>query len=207
MTIRRRLTLAAAIAVAIAVIGSSLIAYNVVRDDLYSQIDSTLRQRVTTVQAIVTRFDGQPPSSLPVLPQPAFGADIETQIVGADGSIVAATGTTPLPVTRQTVAAASGGQGVHLQNATSGGTHLRIVTAPLGNGFAVEAARSLSETDNTLSRLRTALLLIGAAGIAVATLAGALIARTALRPVGRLTTTAEKVAQTHDLSERLTVQR
>jgi two-component system, OmpR family, sensor histidine kinase MprB len=34
-----------------------------------------------------------------------------------------------------------------------------------------------------------------------------LIARTALRPVGRLTTTAEKVAQTHDLSERLTVQR
>ena len=75
MTIRRRLTLAAAIAVAIAVIASSLIAYNVVRDDLYSQIDSTLRQRVTTVQAIVTRFDGQPPSSLPVLPQPAFGAD------------------------------------------------------------------------------------------------------------------------------------
>jgi two-component system sensor histidine kinase MprB len=209
MTIRQRLTLAAAIAVAIAVIASSLVAYNVVRDNLYSQVDTALQQRVNVVQTVVTRFDGQPPTSLPVLPEPAFGADVETQIVSADGSIVtaAAGGTGGLPVTKQAVAAASGSPGVHLQSLTVRGTHLRIVTAPLSNGFAIEAARSLSETDTTLSRLRTALLLIAAAGIAAATLAGAVIARTALLPVRRLTTTAEKVAQTHDLSERLTVQR
>jgi two-component system sensor histidine kinase MprB len=209
VTIRQRLTLAAAIAVAIAVIASSLIAYTVVRADLYGQIDTALKQRVKVVQTVVTRFDGQPPTSLPVLPEPAFGADVETQIVGADGSIVTAGagGAADLPVTRQALTAAGGSPGVHLQSSTVRGTHLRIVTAPLSKGFAVEAARSLSETDTTLSRLRTALLLIAAAGIAAATLAGAVIARTALLPIRRLTTTAEKVAQTHDLSERLTVNR
>jgi two-component system sensor histidine kinase MprB len=207
MTIRRRLTLAAAVAVAIAVIASSLIAYNVVRRDLYSQVDTTLRQRVSAVQRIATRFHGQPPLSFPSPPPPAFGADVETQIVKADGSTAGSAGKAALPVTAEAIAAAKGRRSVDFSTTTAHGTQLRIVTAPLSHGFAVEAARSLSETDNTLSHLRTTLLLISLAGIAAATLTGAVIARTALLPVRRLTSTAEQVADTHDLSERLTVDR
>jgi two-component system sensor histidine kinase MprB len=207
MTIRRRLTLAAAVAVAIAVIASSLIAYNVVRRDLYGQVDITLRQRVSAVQRIATRFHGQPPPSFPSPPPPAFGADVETEIVKADGSAAGSAGKAVLPVTAEAIAAAKGRRSVDFSTTTAHGTQLRIVTAPLSHGFAVEAARSLSETDKTLSHLRTTLLLISLAGIAAATFTGAVIARTALLPVRRLTSTAEQVADTHDLSERLTVDR
>jgi two-component system sensor histidine kinase MprB len=207
MSIRQRLTLAAAVAVAIAVIASSLIAYSVVRDDVYSQVDANLRQRASAIQRIAARFHGQPPVTLPSPPQPAFSVDVEAQIVAADGSTTGSGGKTVLPVTAQAVAAANGRHSIDFSSATVNGTHLRIVTAPLAHGLAVEAARSLSETDNTLSHLRTALLLISLAGIAAATLAGTVIARTALLPVRRLTTTAEQVAATQDLSERLTVHR
>ncbi len=207
MTIRRRLTLAAAVAVAIAVIASSLIAYNVVRRDLYGQVDTNLRQRVAAVQRIAARFHGQPPLSFPSPPPPAFGADVETEIVKADGSTSGSAGKAALPATADAIAAAKGRRSVVFSTTTVHGTQLRIVTAPLSHGFAVEAARSLSETDNTLSHLRTTLLLISLAGIAAATLTGAAIARTALLPVRRLTSTAEQVADTHDLSERLTVDR
>ena len=50
-----------------------------------------------------------------------------------------------------------------------------------------------------LKRLGTVLLIVGGLGVAVAAIAGGTVARAGLRPVGRLTEAAERVARTDDL--------
>ena len=68
---------------------------------------------------------------------------------------------------------------------------------PLGAG--------LGPTDRTLSRIKFWIVLIGGAGIALAAALAAIVATAALRPVRRLTTAAENVTATGDLSERVAV--
>jgi two-component system sensor histidine kinase MprB len=83
--------------------------------------------------------------------------------------------------------------------------HLRVATVSLGNGFSLQIARRLTDADVVLSQLRIWFLLVAAGGIALAALLGAFVAREALRPVRRLTETAENVAATHDLTQRIEV--
>jgi two-component system sensor histidine kinase MprB len=83
------------------------------------------------------------------------------------------------------------------------GIHLRVITVPYTQGFAVQIARPLTEVDHSLGRIRTYLLVIAAIGIALAAALGLAVARTALAPVRRLTGATEKVTATGDLSERI----
>jgi two-component system, OmpR family, sensor histidine kinase MprB len=108
-----------------------------------------------------------------------------------------------LPVTPQTIAVARGETGPYFSDAEVNGAHARVYTRPVGNGRAVQAARSLSEVDDTLSRLTLILVAICAAGVGLAIGLGLLVGRTALRPVARLTAAAEHVARTRDLSRRI----
>jgi two-component system sensor histidine kinase MprB len=74
---------------------------------------------------------------------------------------------------------------------------------PAASGQALLAARSLTEVDNALSRLGWSLAITCLTGIAVAAFVGAMVARGALRPVRKLTATAERITDTHDLGERI----
>jgi two-component system sensor histidine kinase MprB len=80
-----------------------------------------------------------------------------------------------------------------------GGSSYRVVTVSLPGGGEVQIARSLADTNNALSSIRTLALLAGVGVIALAAAAGWLIAGRTVRPVQRLTTTAEAVAATGDL--------
>jgi two-component system sensor histidine kinase MprB len=110
---------------------------------------------------------------------------------------------TRLPVTPQTLAVARGEAGPFFSDAEVNGVHARIYTRPVGHGRAVQAARSLSEVDDTLSRLTLILIAVSAGGIGLALGLGLLVARTAMGPVARLTAAAEHVARTRDLSRRI----
>ena len=83
------------------------------------------------------------------------------------------------------------------------GVHLRVATVTLAPGFSLQVARRLTDADIVLSKLRIWFLLVAVGGVALAALLGAFVAREALRPVRKLTETAEHVAATHDLSERI----
>ena len=76
------------------------------------------------------------------------------------------------------------------------GSAYRVVTVALPGGGEVQIARSLADTTNALSSIRTLALLVGIGVIALAAAAGWFIARRTARPVLRLTTTAEAVAAT-----------
>ena len=70
----------------------------------------------------------------------------------------------------------------------------------------MQIAREVSETDDVLDVLRTRLVLIALAGIAFAALAAWLVMRRATRPIEQLTDTAERIAETQDLTTPIPVQ-
>ena len=87
-----------------------------------------------------------------------------------------------------------------------------MITVPVsftrdGTVGVAQIGRSLVETDNALHELRLVLLLTAAGGAAVAAVLGLVVARTALRPVKRLTGAAEHVAETQDLGASIPVER
>jgi two-component system sensor histidine kinase MprB len=70
----------------------------------------------------------------------------------------------------------------------------------------IQTALPLTQVDRTLGKLRWALSLLTLAGIALAVVLSRLATRTAVRPVAQLTATAEHVASTRDLSQRIVAQ-
>ncbi|GIH92690.1 ATP-binding protein [Planobispora siamensis] len=89
---------------------------------------------------------------------------------------------------------------------TTDGAEVRVLTRTIGGGRVVMEARRLGEFQSTLTTL--AVILAGVAGFGVvgAATAGRIIARTALRPVERLTGAVEHIARTEDLDTRIPVE-
>jgi two-component system sensor histidine kinase MprB len=138
---------------------------------------------------------------LPVRPGEGRGFG---QLVTASGSPLALpTSSVALPVNAGTRAIARKGSGSALFDAHVAGEHMRVLTVGFAPGRAVEIARSLSETDTVLRRLRLILIALAVGGIALAALLGRFVAGAVLTPVRRLTDSAEHVAQTRDLGHRI----
>ncbi len=201
MSFRLRLTLAAASAVALAVAVACAIAYVVVGQQLYGQVDSALQDEAASAIRSLT-----PPYSR--VPSPELfssSANDYMQVVASDGTIPSQSQFIrgQLPVTPAALAAAQSQQPLTLSTMTVQGVHLRVATVTLAPGFSLQMARRLTDADIVLSKLRIWFLLVAVGGVALAALLGAFVAREALRPVRKLTETAERVAETHDLSERI----
>jgi two-component system sensor histidine kinase MprB len=75
----------------------------------------------------------------------------------------------------------------------------RVLAVHLPNGSSLLISKSLAPTDAVMTKLRWVLLFVGGVGVAVAAVAGGMVTRAGLRPVGRLTEAAERVARTDDL--------
>jgi two-component system sensor histidine kinase MprB len=89
---------------------------------------------------------------------------------------------------------------------STSGVHVRVYTV-YGDeaGYSYSYVIDLSHMDSSLHSLAIALSFAALAGVALAAAAGFLVARSALRPVRRLTRAAEYVAATDDLSVQLPV--
>jgi two-component system sensor histidine kinase MprB len=198
MSFRTRLALVAAAAVALAVVAASLTVYFVVKDQLYASVDDSLRRSATLVQNV-------DPREIPRFTSPQFRAvGGVTQVVGANGA------TFPpariLPVPDEVSEVAKGKRQEVTFNTRALDQHLRVLAVQYpAQGVAIEVARSLTDTDHALSRIKLFLFLIAGFGIAVAAGLGLVVSRAALAPVRRLTQTAEEVSETRDLSRRIDV--
>jgi two-component system, OmpR family, sensor histidine kinase MprB len=125
--------------------------------------------------------------------------------VRADGEVIAQRDVAvEVPVSDRALEAARGEEEEpFLEDAEAEGTSLRVLTIPLGQGYAVQMARSLEEVDAVLARVTRWLIVLALAGIGLAVALGLLVTRTVLAPVQRLTRTAEEVSETRDLSRRI----
>ncbi len=206
MSFRARLTLAAAAAVAIAIALASGLVYVLVRDQLRGEVESTLEDRaalVTSGPLTVRRG----PNGSRVLETPYRGleqGDVFLQAVDSQGRVAKPDPRqVAFPVTAEVRQAAAEGGDPFFADAEIDGTHVLQLVVPVGNGYALQLVRPLEEVDRLLDRIGIVLVLVSLVGIGAAAAFGALVARTALRPVTRLTREAELVAETRDLSHRI----
>ncbi|MFL5886292.1 MAG: ATP-binding protein [Thermoleophilaceae bacterium] len=217
MTIRRRLSLAAAVAVAVAVALASTAAYFGVRAKLRGELDSSLRERVTTIQRGMAgiRQAGVPaPFPLPPPAEPRIvrfgGAGGAVQFVTPGGLAVrgpaAGAGAVALPVDPEVRAVAGGQRSTTLADQDVHGQRLRVITAPVPGGGAIQVARPLNEVDGVMHGLLILLAVITAGGIALAAALGGLVSRASLRPIRRFTERTEAAAAAPLVGQRLEVE-
>jgi two-component system sensor histidine kinase MprB len=139
------------------------------------------------------------------LPPAKFGdATGVAQLVTSSGDVLPPAGApAQLPITSAAAGVKAGTKLAALDDRQVGGVHLRVLSARLPHGEVLQIVRPLTDVDGTLRSLAWVLGAITLGGIGLAAGLGLLVARGALRPVRRLTDTAEHVAATQDLSHRL----
>ncbi len=218
MTLRTRLALISAAAVALVVVLTVVTAQAVARNELLGEIDESLYDRAE----VLTRgadFVGGPgfdggldvqrrggPDNLLGRGDGAFDT-LLVQLLVADGTVRRLPGQTrDLPVEGVDSDVAAGAGGAVVRTVDEDGAPLRMITVPVDGG-ALQIARSLGEYDAAVEGVTRTLTIAGGIGVALAGLLGLLVARGALRPVGALTETVEHVAETGQLTARIEVER
>jgi two-component system sensor histidine kinase MprB len=209
VSLRTRLTLLAAAAVAAVAVLGSVATYVVARSQLRGQVDASLKAGPR-----LPHFGPRPlddGDAQIYLPTTRFGeARGFGQFVSADGRVVRDDAAPALEVDDRVREVARGERPEFLEDQHVGGRHVRVLTTHLDlitqDGTisgAVMVARTLDEVDRTLHRLALALTGIGGAGVLLAALLGALVAHATLVPVRRLGEASEHVTATRDLSRRI----
>ena len=148
--------------------------------------------------------------AIPGIPASAGGPAPYVQITYADGQYQSFQGNLRIPVTSTTMAIAAGKHGPTLTDVSIGNTHLRVLTfggrlQSTGQAVALQIARPLNSTDSILSNLRLILGLVLLGGIIVAGTLGRFASRRVLRPLKEVERTAQHIAETDDLSDRIQV--
>ncbi|BBX31515.1 integral membrane sensor signal transduction histidine kinase [Mycolicibacterium mageritense DSM 44476 = CIP 104973] len=191
LSLRWRVMMLAMSMVAMVVVLMAVAVYAVVSRALYDDIDNQLhsRARLLIESGSLAADPGK------AIEGTAY-SDVNAMLVIPGRAIYTANqqGQT-LPLGQQEKDVVSGELLMSLRTAN----HQRVLAVHLANGSSLLISKSLAPTGQVLRRLGTILLIVGGVGVAVAAMAGGAVARAGLRPVGRLTEAAERVARTDDL--------
>jgi two-component system sensor histidine kinase MprB len=224
MSLRVRMGVAAGLAVAIAVIAVAVSAYAGTRSQLRNQVDASLRTLSAQAIAGAHGgphgpdgggYGGPQPGGTPQntsntegtcqgdeglgldrLSGPAFGGapGIYTLFNSCGGKFVPTGQGYSIPSNSRTEELARSGNGQYITDMTVSGTPIRVLVTGIGNAGALGVALPLKDVNHTLSSQLTLLVVIAAAGVALAALLGFLVARTALAPIERFTRRTEAIA-------------
>jgi two-component system sensor histidine kinase MprB len=199
--------------VAAAVVVASVVVYFIVQNELRGQVDSNLQQQVQQLNALrpVEPFSTRIGRQRFVFHPPPLLFSYPFQLVDAANAVYSpgdAYGNVQVVLPSGDAAAevAAGTHGSYYSEAHVQGRHVRLLTAQLaGQPMAAVVATPLASVDHELSKIRLWLVLVALGGIGIASVAGFLVARAALKPVRDLSETAEHVRATRDLSQRIAV--
>jgi two-component system sensor histidine kinase MprB len=195
-TLRGRLTVVTAAAVAIAVIGVSVAAWLLLRDQLRSEVQSDLYEQATTLAKHTdpTRLQS-PPSWVKSDVSTLFG------VVYPNGSSRQPVfQTAKLPVSAQDVSVSVGDSGPILRDVHVDKVHYLMLTMHSARGDAVQLADDLTDVDTTTTNFGVLLGVADAIGIVIAAALGYGLTVAGLRPVYRVAAAAAHVAETQDLA-------
>jgi two-component system, OmpR family, sensor histidine kinase MprB len=187
VSFRLRLTLLAAVAIALVVVSTAAAVLIVARHQLRSQVDSGLKSQVAAVEESHHGLFG-----VPYVLLSSSGAAVSPNPYG-------------IPITAPERRVASGSITSYFGDQHISGVHARVYAESVAGGGALVVAASLGATDRALSRIKFWIFLIGGVGIALAAGVAAIVAAAALTPIRRLTAAAESVAATGSLAERVEV--
>ncbi|RLK62026.1 HAMP domain-containing sensor histidine kinase [Actinokineospora cianjurensis] len=205
LSLRSRLTALAVGAVAVAVLGVALTSWLLVRGKLNRDFDDRLQSAARVASATTS-----PADAITVLLEdrgrgPRRGpSTLIVQFVDRAGQIRGASGGPTFPVSARAAQVAAGMLPRVTEEVVISDDPYRVLTVARQGG-AAQVAMDAEEVENTLAELGLWHGIVGLVGVALAAIAGWLVARTALRPVDALTAAAEEVARTQDLSAGITV--
>jgi two-component system sensor histidine kinase MprB len=206
MTLRNRVSVAAAVGVLIVVAAVSSVLYFSYAASLHSRVDANLVDDAQQAFGIAQRIKQSAASDQATAPNfdtPVTVGSVQVQLL--PGPVAAGQPTRFGPLDSRDVAVAEHEQPAYFAIRRHGGQRFRFYTAafPAGaSGGLVRTSRAANADDGAL---RTAVLLlagltVAAAGVTYA--AARLTADRILRPIAELTATAEHVTHTRDLSAR-----
>jgi two-component system sensor histidine kinase MprB len=151
-------------------------------------------------QGVVRPLPGAPPGAPPGVP----GGMTPGSPVARNGMRGPAQ-TAELPVDDGDLAVARGESEASLRTVEVDDVRLRVLTAPIGDRFAVQVARPLDEVEAVIAALRVRTALLTLAGALLAAAIAWLIAGRSIRPVRDLTEAVERVRDGRDLARRADV--
>ena len=206
LPLRNRLTTVAAMAATLTIVAVIAVAYIAVRHQLRGQIDSQLRRQIREI-SVTPRVD---------LFGERGGFSLHT-VVGDIGGYVAvinesgdrAQNSASLPISQRDLDVARGQSGTAMRDSRYLGRHIRMITAPLPRSTgenAVQIALPLTEVDHQLHELAFAFAILAASGLGATVLLSWVAVRRVTRPVKTLTEAAEQIAETRDLTLRITAE-
>ncbi|KAB2349088.1 HAMP domain-containing sensor histidine kinase [Actinomadura rudentiformis] len=223
LTLRARLALLTATAVALAVAACAITSWFLVRGQLYAELDRRLKSAAGppsppgeapprfwrfTQQLTSDLQNCQPTATNQGSKPPPPGPYQILQLVTADGRPCAVPYAGSLAVTDADVEVAKGQRRDSLHDCTGIDKYgeqvsVRVYTVQFeaddGTRAAVSYALPLDEVEGPLSTLAWLLIAVSALGVLVSAAAGLVIARASLRPVDELTDVVEHIARTEDL--------
>jgi two-component system sensor histidine kinase MprB len=198
LPLRTRLTSAAALAATVTIVAVVAVAYLAVRHELRGQVDKDLRRQASDVHLtlqpdLAGGYDA-------ILPRTIDEPTGYVQAVDYRGTV---SPPSVIPVTaRDKRIAADGGSWV--RDAYINGKHVRLLTAQSRyRGVALQIALSLRGVDHQLHTLALAFVVLALGGLALTVVTSWGVVRRTMRPVRTLTETAEQIAQTRDLTVRI----
>lgn len=206
--IRLRLTAVFALVMAGVLAGVGALVYVRLGDSLDEQLEESLRARADVIAALAQRGGGAGDLTGGVSDAEGFA-----QVIGPDGSVVAATsgfGDRPLLSTADLVRARSRLIVLdRMRVAEIDGGEARLLAAPArseGRSLVVVVGASLEDRREALAGLLTQLLIAGPIALALSSLAGYALAGAALRPVEAIRERAAEISAERP-GERLPVPR
>ncbi len=178
---------------------------------LYKEVDEGIAARAASLVKSIRVTGGLSSLREVVLPDVDVFATPDTylQVVDTRGRVVSRSnnlGGQYLPLGEYTLQRALQGEGFY-ETVLAGGQQIRVYNVPLVvEGHLVgllQVGRALSTVYTLLVRLRFFIALVGTASVILAALLGWLLARTALKPIDKITKTAESIEIGSDLSRRI----
>ncbi len=216
MSIRTQLAIwySAVFALALMLFGAGV--YGIVSFTLIQQVDATLEE---SASAIASRSAGgfQDGERVIRLPELDIFRAVFVEAIGIDGQILASSMISFTQHLDPAAIDAIRSRPVAEQHPTftiarhSKAPPIRVYTYPLvgqksGQLFGyLQVATSLEAVNRATSGLLVTLIAVGAVGLIVSSVAGAALARRAMRPVERITSAAMEIYQTQDLDRRVDV--
>lgn len=215
MSIRFRLTLLFSVILAVTLIGFSTLLYITQTQVTYDAIKTTLARQAMELAGRERRMPRHldnaptPPENTSPPPGPATLPGRWTQMRSPEGPIVGRTGDlsdTPLPLSASGLQAVQSGQS-WIETASVQDEPLLIYSQPVVvqdrvTGI-VQVATSIAEREQSLSTLR--LILIIGSGIVIigAFVVGWILSGTVLKPIHRITQTAQTIGSKRDFGRRV----
>jgi two-component system, OmpR family, sensor histidine kinase MprB len=205
VTLRNRVSVAAAVGVVFVVSAVSTVLYFSYAASLHSRVDGTLVDAAQQAASIGQRIkqSASARQSSPHFNQPVTVGSVQVQLF--PGPVTARQPTRFGSLDGRDIAVAEHVEPAYFANARDEGQQFRVYTAPLPagpGGGLVLTSRAANADDGALrsAALLLAGLTVAAAGITYG--AARLTAGRVLRPIAELTAAAEHVTQTRDLTAR-----